>query len=121
MRSLIEAWVMYRPLLYKNTAEFTRFRDDNEVVNCDLPTPTVLKIDVDGGEYDVLSGLSRTIKSGDCRTIFCEVHPGALQDYGTSESDVLSLLREWDYSIEKLEISSESRTDAYYIRADRDL
>lgn len=99
--------------------EIQLVRGDDEVIDGDLPVPTVLKIDVDGGEYDVLRGLTRTIKSRGCRTIFCEIHPGALKEYDASESDVLSLLQEWGYSIQKLEVSHESRVDAYYIRADR--
>lgn len=103
----------------KEHIEIKLVRGDDEVINGNLPNPTVLKIDVDGGEYDVLTGLRQTIESGGCRTIFCEIHPEPLQEYGSSESEVLSLLREWKYSIQELEIPHGSRTDEYYIRADR--
>ncbi|MFA1610785.1 FkbM family methyltransferase [Halobellus rubicundus] len=99
--------------------EIQLVRGDDKIIDDNLPVPDVLKIDVDGGEYDVLAGLRRTIESGGCQTIFCEIHPGALKDYNTTESDVLSLLQDWKYSITKMEISHNSRIDEYYIRADK--
>ena len=39
-----------------------------------LPAPNVLKIDVEGMEYDVLKGITQTLKHPDCRFILLEIH-----------------------------------------------
>lgn len=39
------------------------------------PPPTVVKIDVEGGEIAVLDGLQKTLDSEYCRHVYCEVHP----------------------------------------------
>lgn len=39
-----------------------------------LPSPNIVKIDVEGMEYEVLKGISRTLKHPDCRFVLCEIH-----------------------------------------------
>lgn len=51
-----------------------------------LPTPTVVKIDVEGAEKNVLEGMMGTLRS--VRTLFIEVH----KDPGRGEKDIHNIL-----------------------------
>lgn len=57
-----------------------------------LPAPGLVKIDVEGYEYEVLKGLQGTLTHLACHTVCCEVHP-ALLPSGTEPAAVLRLLR----------------------------
>lgn len=43
-----------------------------------LPIPKAVKIDVEGFEFQVISGLSRTLRNAACRLLCCEIHPAFL-------------------------------------------
>jgi FkbM family methyltransferase len=45
-------------------------------------TPNVLNIDVEGSEFDVLSGLTKTLRRPTCRAVACEVHFAVLAARG---------------------------------------
>jgi len=47
-----------------------------------LPMPDALKIDVEGAELDVLTGLEATLRDSRCRTLLCEVHFSLLETRG---------------------------------------
>ncbi len=47
-----------------------------------LPTPNVLKIDVEGLEPEVLRGLDATLRRPACRMVLCEVHFALLESRG---------------------------------------
>ncbi len=47
-----------------------------------LPTPNVLKIDVEGFEPEVLRGLDATLREPACRKVLCEVHFALLESRG---------------------------------------
>lgn len=69
------------------------------------PSPTVLKIDVEGSEGKVLEGMADLIDAGAVRTIFLEIHNPAdhrlsVEDFGSSEAEILSRLREWGFTID---------------------
>jgi len=48
--------------------------------------PNVIKIDVEGYEEEVLTGLSKTLQGRDLRGIFIEVHFGILEDKGQRQA-----------------------------------
>jgi FkbM family methyltransferase len=52
------------------------------------PSPTVLKIDVEGFEEEVLLGLSRTLSRPECRAVFVEVHFAILEGRGARHAPV---------------------------------
>jgi FkbM family methyltransferase len=70
----------------KRTTEINIFTGDGFIRQNSLPTPNVLKVDVEGMEWDVLSGLTETIKKPDCRLILCEVHFSQLEKRGMPEA-----------------------------------
>ena len=84
-------------------AEGSRWNEDVEMVHGDafvrdhrLPLPHVVKIDVEGYEYDVLRGLQNTLSQERCRLVFCEIHPTMLPSPATSEW-ILALLRSYGF------------------------
>ncbi len=50
-----------------------------------LPIPRLVKIDVEGFEYSVIRGLSRTLAHPSCELVCCEVHPNFLPGGITAE------------------------------------
>lgn len=58
----------------------------------DLPTPDVLKVDVEGAEASVLDGMSSVLD--EIRTVFVELHPEMLSDFGSSVESVRATLDE---------------------------
>jgi FkbM family methyltransferase len=47
-----------------------------------LPTPNVLKIDVEGFEFEALQGLDATLREPTCRMVLCEIHFAILEARG---------------------------------------
>jgi FkbM family methyltransferase len=47
-----------------------------------LRVPSVIKIDVEGHEYEVLNGLEKTLRDPLCRSVLCEIHFSLLQNRG---------------------------------------
>lgn len=66
----------------------------------DVPPPDVMKIDVEGAEYDVLNGLEETLSSGDCRLVYCNIHSSA--DSGVTDEETHKLLQEYGYEVERI-------------------
>jgi FkbM family methyltransferase len=61
----------------------------------DIPVPTVLKIDTEGFELDVLRGMTDLLSKPQLRAIFVEVHFGLLSERGQPKApaDIERLLR----------------------------
>lgn len=77
----------------------------------DVPSPTVLKIDVDGCEAEVLKAFNLSELTS-CRLIYVEVHP-AIMDYTPNyvEEQLLSA----DFSLSRI----HEREDEFFIRAEK--
>lgn len=63
----------------------------------DLPSPDIIKLDVEGHEMRVLEGAEQTLESDSCRVIYCEVHPQRMKNYGDNPDDLISFLKEKGY------------------------
>lgn len=77
-------------------------RGDDLIQTRDIPEPTVLKIDVEGAEYNVLRGLKETISGPACRLIYCEIHRNHLKTFGSSDKEVRELLESYGFELEVL-------------------
>lgn len=60
-------------------------RADDIVASGTAPVPDVVKIDVEGHEYDVLEGMADVLANRRLRTLIVEVHFGLLADAGRPE------------------------------------
>jgi FkbM family methyltransferase len=65
-------------------------------------TPDVIKIDVEGAEWQVLRGARRLLASRDV-VILCEIHPAQMENCGASLADFSSFLRDVGYSISPID------------------
>jgi FkbM family methyltransferase len=48
----------------------------------DFPQPNIVKIDVEGFEYDVIAGMQTRLRAQECRAVFCELHFEVLERRG---------------------------------------
>jgi FkbM family methyltransferase len=93
--------------------EIEQRRLDSFVVEKNLPRPTIVKIDVEGAEYDVLSGMEDIWNS--VRIIYCEIHHSDLEGFGTSADEILDLIESKGFEIESL----SNRGDNEFVKAVR--
>jgi len=80
-----------------------------------LDSPTVVKIDVDGGELRVLRGLRNVLRADRCRIVYCEVHPEYMNDLGDNHEDVKRELRDLGFAVERI----DERDIQYHLRAEK--
>lgn len=79
-----------------------------ELLDGDLPLPTVVKIDVRGAELDVLHGLRDVLEREECRLVYCELHVPVGRRYDNVEEhrenwsfdEVLRTLRQCGFEVE---------------------
>jgi FkbM family methyltransferase len=82
-------------------------------------TPDVIKIDIEGHEYEALKGMINIITN--CKPIiFIEVHPKFLINYGNSVDDILSFVDSINYNILDLDrnIVQDYKTVLYNEKSD---
>jgi FkbM family methyltransferase len=83
-----------------------------------LPMPRAVKIDVEGYEFAVIRGLSRTLAQPQCEVVCCEVHPQLLPTSVTPEK-VLDLLKSLGFR--RIEIQPRTRDfHAWAFKDDQD-
>ena len=83
------------------TIEVETAKGDSIIERRNLPTPTVVKIDVEGAELSVLRGLRETLREN-CRLVYVEVHPEKITDFGANAPEVREFLEELEFDVEKL-------------------
>lgn len=77
----------------------------------DIKPPTVVKIDVEGGELDVIRGLDETLSRSECRLIYCEVHP----QHGVEVDEFREMINSLGFSTEIL----HTRNKVTFIRGSK--
>jgi FkbM family methyltransferase len=70
---------------------------DNFIEKNNLPYPNLIKIDVEGYEYNVLKGLSKSLADSKCRVLCCEIHKSLLPKNIKSE-DIMSLIKSFGFT-----------------------
>lgn len=83
---------------------------DALVASSGASQPTVVKIDVEGAEAAVLSGLQETLGHPACRLVYCEIHPGRLGERGGSPELVRETLRAHGFTVETLQTQPDGRS-----------
>jgi FkbM family methyltransferase len=77
-----------------------------------LPLPRLIKIDVEGYEYNVIQGLRRTLAQPRCELLCCEIHPHFLPKSVRAES-VLGLVQSLGFN----RIDTHPRYDTFHLVA----
>ena len=71
---------------------------DGALTRGEIPTPTVVKLDIEGAEILALRGMGHLLQSPTApRAIFIETHPKFLPFFGSSEKEVLSMIESFGY------------------------
>lgn len=102
-------------LLDETTSEHSltvRTAPGTDLVSEGVPAPTVVKIDVQGTELAVLSGLSDLL--ADCRSIYCNVYEKHFEQK-TEGEQIQELLSDRGYDVTKI----GEWSGGYFIRASR--
>lgn len=79
------------PFTPVSTQVVLEFRLDDLAEMFDLPTPTHLKLDVDGGEARVLAGAARILRGDALREVQVEIEPG--------DDRIVGVLRQYGFDV----------------------
>jgi len=85
------------------TKSFVSDHDNQKSITLDSysephDNPSIVKIDVEGAEMQVLRGM-RYLLSSVRPELFIEVHPGHLTEFGDTQNDILDLLESAEYEL----------------------
>ena len=64
--------------------------------------PDIMKIDIEGFEYNALKGAEGVLRAGYPKKLFLELHPPKIRTYGGSTQEILSILKSHDYECEPI-------------------
>jgi len=90
---------------------------DSLVASDERPQPTVIKIDVEGTEADVLDGMEEVLSDPSCRLVYCELHPEPLSKRGVATERATTVLHKKGFSVTRIQDLSDERT---IVRAKKD-
>jgi len=76
---------------------------DNIISSRNIVNVEMLKIDVEGFEYEVLCGCKNSFKENKIKKIICEIHSSYLKMKGIDDESIYSLLKDNGFSIEFIE------------------
>jgi FkbM family methyltransferase len=83
------------------TFRATLVRGDRLIKQEYVEPPTIIKIDVEGAELDVLRGLDKHIKTKSCRLIYIELH-NEISDFGATRQELEDYLYDCNFTIETI-------------------
>lgn len=94
----------------EHTVQVPTARGDELVADGDVPSPTVIKIDVEGSEPLVINGLRETLRRDDCRLVYCEIHKPtksdkrlATDDFGSSPDELMTTLADCGFKTDVID------------------
>jgi FkbM family methyltransferase len=96
------------------TITISKRHGDEFIADNQLPTPTAIKIDVEGTEGAVLNGLSTTLDQPSCRLVYCEVHGDRLEANGHSVAGIQSRLEGHGFAVTK-RVIRDGKGDTFLI------
>ena len=99
--------LFYETRLQKRGTAVTLHKGDTLIKNQTARPPTVVKLDVEGWEYAVLTGMTSALSH--CRLLLIEVHPQNLQQIGKSTQDVHDLVDKLGFQI----VQKDERTTTW--------
>lgn len=70
------------------------------------PAPSLVKIDVEGAEGEVLKGMENTVQREKPK-MYIEIHPKKMQNFRYNINDIFEKLRVWGYVLEIIENERE--------------
>ena len=76
---------------------------DSIVLSNNINTINLLKIDVEGFEYEVLLGCNDTLKKNKIKKIIVELHPSYLEPKGKNEELIYTFLNEHGFKTKKIQ------------------
>lgn len=82
---------------------------DNIISQKKIKKVNLLKIDVEGFEYEALLGCKESFKSNKIENIICEIHTTYLKNREIDEQDIYSFIQENNFSIQELSIYAETK------------
>jgi FkbM family methyltransferase len=91
-----------------SSVEVPTKRGDDLISEDGLPTPNIVKIDIEGSEPLVIDGLEDTLSRSNCRLVYCEIHTKevnhrpTIYDFDTSPNDIKSQLKSYGFMIEEV-------------------
>ena len=74
---------------------------DKLVEQDQVTSPTIIKIDVEGAELDVLRGLDKTLTRDECRLVYIELH-GRISDFGGTWEELKDYLHDRHFNTEMI-------------------
>jgi FkbM family methyltransferase len=64
-----------------------------------IDSPTIVKIDVEGAEFNVLKGMKEILSNPKLRIVQIEIHPKILPLFGSSSEDVYRIMNESNFKV----------------------
>ena len=79
----------------------------------------LMKIDIEGSEFDLLTGAKSSLENGKVKAMYIEINSSALNDHNRNPSEIFKILEKYDYQlfyphskikgdIEKIKLNSKS-------------
>lgn len=73
---------------------------DDLISRGEVPVPTVVKIDIEGAEFEALKGMKNLLDQANRpRLLFIEIHPDFIPSFGTSVEEIMLYLNAFKYRI----------------------
>jgi|SRR5688572_9085235 len=97
---------------FKNRIEVEARTLSDLVFRDQLPTPTIIKMDIEGAEILAIRGMKELLSKNPPRLIFLELHPILLTHFSSSSAEVLLLLDQAGYKIRQ---QSQRHEQVHYV------